>query len=42
VKVDEVEVGLGVGTVQADDHVIGMRCVHGCVWFERFTGLPRA
>ena len=28
VGVDEAEVGLGVGTVQADDQVIGMRCRH--------------
>jgi hypothetical protein len=25
-----VQVGLFVGTVQADDQVMGMRCVHQC------------
>ena len=29
---DEAQIGLFVGTIQADDEVIGMRCVHGgCV-----------
>ena len=29
--VNQTEVGLFVGTVQADDQVIGMRCIHGFV-----------
>ena len=38
--VDEVQVGLFIGTIQADDQVIGMGCVHevvGClfVWLSR-------
>jgi hypothetical protein len=27
-----VKVGLLVGTVQADDQVIGMRCIHGLMF----------
>jgi len=27
--VDEMQIGLAIGTVQADDQVIGMSCGHG-------------
>ena len=37
---DEVEVGLFVGTIQADDQVMGMRCVHGLMFW--FFCLPQA
>ena len=26
--VDEMQIGFAIGTIQADDEVIGMRCVH--------------
>jgi hypothetical protein len=35
-----VQVGLFVGTIQADDQVMGMRCVHGLMFW--FFCLPQA
>lgn len=39
--VNEVEIGLAIGTIQADDQVIGMGCVHGYSC-ELFFELPQA